>query len=72
MDSLDVSLERVGVGEDLVADVAAEKAFAGVDPHVEAQLLALQVLLVAELAFLEMKQTKSSYTPMRRLWHTTL
>jgi hypothetical protein len=53
VDALDVGLERVGVGEDLVADFAAEKAFAGVQLHVVEQLLDLGELLIAERALLE-------------------
>ena len=62
-----MGLERVGVGEDLVADVAAEKAFAGVEPHVIAQLLALRELLAAECTFLEKRQRpKISVTAPQR------
>ena len=61
-----MGLERVGVGEDLVADVAAEKAFAGVEPHVIAQLLALRELLAAECAFLEKDMGQRSATSPKK------
>ena len=58
-----MSLERVGVGEDLVADVATEEAFAGVEPHVVAKLLALGKLLATERAFLEIRLEQSASDP---------
>lgn len=55
MDPLDVSLERVWVGEDLAADVASEEAVAGVNAHVVTKLLAFGKLLAAVFALLQLK-----------------